>query len=180
MPQFSFFLGLPNYPYEGILNTIRGCLATTGIRPPTTLTGLQITSKQQTSTTSPVPNYGAPTIILTSDTSESASAIQNVAIGIKFTTSPDNDNCSCSCTIQRHNFTRNTIRKFHDRAKTLLVERRMTSRYLMTKQCATDDRASSRTIGYVGISFLVAIVSWICLPDFVKIVLFTSQKLCYK
>ena len=175
--------GLPEYPYEEFLYHLGDCPTSTTQK---STTETYITSKQaigpEASKTKPYTEDALriSTISVENDTVESTTENFTLRRFNHFYTSiaPYATSCIqlCFCIEQTDAKQRNMTHTAGDYSTSLLIGRKMTSQYLMTKQCAGDDRASSRTIGYVGVLVMVAVAGWICLLDILKLLSFVRSK----
>ena len=175
--------GLPEYPYEENLYHLGDCPTSTTQK---LTTETYITSNQTIKPETSETKYNQEdalrisTISVENDTVESTTENFTLRLSNQFYTSiaPNATSCIqlCSCIEHADDKPRNMTDTASDYSTSLLIGRKMTSQYLMTKQCAEDDRASSRAIGYVGVLVIVAVAGWICLPDFLKLLLFVRSK----
>ena len=79
--------------------------------------------------------------------------------------------CRCRCKLARYTNWKVTDKEEikRDIENTLLVDKRATSAFLKTKISAPDDRIAAKTVGFVGIIFMVLPLAFIVMLDCVRI-----------
>ena len=95
---------------------------------------------------------------------------------IKITGTNSSDMCLCNCNMKNQTY-EEVIEELQEIVASLTVDKKQTSLYKRKLNSASDDRASSRYIGYLGVVFITAVLCGIVLLDAPKL-LFSFRSTC--